>query len=99
MRLRLNQAGHQGHDVGLRNGLAVADRQRTVGVSAIAKFVGYKFIARRLPQRFRYPLLKFRHTGKPMRVADFRTDFIQQAIPFHRVGDFHAALFRERGET
>jgi hypothetical protein len=34
-----------------------------------------------------------------LRVADFRTDFIQQAIPFHRVVDFHAALFRERGET
>lgn len=55
MRLKLKPVGHQGHHVGLRDGLAVADRVGPVGVHVVGEVGRKKRRTGDLPQRVEEP--------------------------------------------
>jgi hypothetical protein len=54
MGLWREQVGGERDDIGLRDGLAVADRQRTVGIRRGFLFVGYQAMALHSAERCAY---------------------------------------------
>jgi hypothetical protein len=79
-RLGADQFGHQGDDIGLRNGLPMPDRQRVVGISAVHQFFRNKSVPRYRAQDLEYPLLQCRATGQMAGREHFVADFIEQQI-------------------
>jgi hypothetical protein len=54
VRLHAQQVGHQRDDERLRDGLAIADRQRSVGIGVAAQSVGHEFVPRYVAHDFEY---------------------------------------------
>jgi len=77
-RARVDQVGHDRDDVGLRDRLAVPDRQRPVFIGEPAIIALYEFVARDRRERAHYALIERAPVQVGRCVADVLFDFAQQ---------------------
>ena len=78
----MNQLGHQCDDVGLRDCLPMADRQRPIGIGAALQRRRHKSVSRHPPHGLQHTWMQGRTAGQMTGRRHIGANFIQQRLLF-----------------